>query len=120
MSENRANTVTTPAARGRFISKRDISIEIFEQPDGRIAVFSTFLDPYHLIRLDLSVEPGTCVPWSRGVLTNPQLLLTAGRTRVSGLLRSRSSVGRTLLSGLFQHIPRPGHRPWLVSGSDAG
>jgi len=59
MTENRSSTAAAPAERGRFISKRDISIEIFEQTDGRMAVYSTFLDPYHLIRLDLTVEPGT-------------------------------------------------------------
>jgi hypothetical protein len=59
MTEDHSTLTTAPAGRGRFVSKRDISIEIFEQSDGRMAVYSTFLDPYHLIRLDLTVEPGT-------------------------------------------------------------
>ncbi|MEW5700727.1 MAG: DUF2889 domain-containing protein [Candidatus Zixiibacteriota bacterium] len=45
--------------RGRLVSKRDISIEIFETPDGMISVGASFLDPYHLIRLDLMVNPKT-------------------------------------------------------------
>lgn len=58
-SGNERHPVSAPMTRGRFISKRDISIEIFEMTDGLMAVYSTFLDPYHLIRLDLTVDPKT-------------------------------------------------------------
>ncbi len=43
----------------RLVSKRDIGIEAFELVNGNLMIESTFLDPYHLIRLNLHIEPGT-------------------------------------------------------------
>ncbi len=43
----------------RLVSKRDIGIEAFELTNGNLMIESTFLDPYHLIRLNLQIEPGT-------------------------------------------------------------
>ncbi|MBI3873089.1 MAG: DUF2889 domain-containing protein [candidate division Zixibacteria bacterium] len=59
MPQPPSTPVPPPARRGRFVSKRDISIEIFESPDGLMSVYATFLDPYHLIRLDLTVDPNS-------------------------------------------------------------
>jgi len=59
MVEIPQSAVGSHLQRGRFVSKRSISIEIFESPDGMVSVYSTFLDPYHLIRLDLTVNPRT-------------------------------------------------------------
>ena len=41
----------------RLVSKRDIGIEAFELVNGNLMIESTFLDPYHLIRLNLHIEP---------------------------------------------------------------
>ena len=43
----------------KLISKRDIGIEVFELIDGNMMIESTFLDTYHLIRLNIQIEPDT-------------------------------------------------------------
>lgn len=43
----------------RLVSKRDISIEAFELENGNLMLESTMLDTYHLIRLNLHIEPQT-------------------------------------------------------------
>ncbi len=43
----------------RLVSKRDIGIEAFELENGNLMLEATFLDPYHLIRLNLHIEPKT-------------------------------------------------------------
>lgn len=44
-------------AKKSLISKRDITIELFELEDGHAQLEANFLDPYHLIRLEMEVEP---------------------------------------------------------------
>ena len=41
----------------RLVSKRDIGVEAFELVNGNLMIEATFLDPYHLIRLNLHIEP---------------------------------------------------------------
>src|ERR1035437_4431407 len=41
----------------RRVSKRDIGIEAFELENGNLMLESTLLDPYHLIRLNIHIEP---------------------------------------------------------------
>lgn len=41
----------------RLVSKRDIGIEAFELENGNLMLEATFLDPYHLIRLNIHIEP---------------------------------------------------------------
>jgi hypothetical protein len=43
----------------RLVSKRDIGIEAFELENGNLMLEATLLDPYHLIRLNIHIEPGT-------------------------------------------------------------
>ena len=43
----------------RLVSKRDIGIEAFELENGNLMLEATFLDPYHLIRLNLHIDPKT-------------------------------------------------------------
>ena len=43
----------------RLVSKRDIGIEAFELENGNLMLEATFLDPYHLIRLNIHIEPIT-------------------------------------------------------------
>ena len=43
----------------RLVSKRDIGIEAFELENGNLMLEATFLDPYHLIRLNLHINPNT-------------------------------------------------------------
>ena len=43
----------------RLVSKRDIGIEAFELENGHLMLEATFLDPYHLIRLNIHIEPNT-------------------------------------------------------------
>ncbi|MFI5222621.1 MAG: hypothetical protein ACHQK8_09860, partial [Bacteroidia bacterium] len=43
----------------RLVSKRDIGIEAFELENGNLMLEATFLDPYHLIRLNIHIEPET-------------------------------------------------------------
>lgn len=41
----------------RLVSKREIGIEAFELQNGNLMLEATLLDPYHLIRLNISIEP---------------------------------------------------------------
>ncbi len=41
----------------RLVSKRDIGIQAFELADGNLHLEATLLDPYHLIRLEIDIEP---------------------------------------------------------------
>jgi len=43
----------------RLVSKRDIGIEAFELENGHLMLEATFLDPYHLIRLNMHIDPKT-------------------------------------------------------------
>jgi len=43
----------------RLVSKRDIGIEAFELENGNLMLEATLLDPYHLIRLNIHIEPAT-------------------------------------------------------------
>ena len=43
----------------RLVSKRDIGIEAFELENGNLMLEATLLDPYHLIRLNIHIEPDT-------------------------------------------------------------
>ena len=42
-----------------LVSKRDIGIEVFELIDGNMMLEATFIDPYHLIRLNIQIIPDT-------------------------------------------------------------
>lgn len=41
----------------RLVSKRDIGINAFELGNGNLLLEATLLDPYHLIRLEMEIEP---------------------------------------------------------------
>ncbi|MFI5149246.1 MAG: DUF2889 domain-containing protein [Bacteroidia bacterium] len=43
----------------RLVSKRDIGIEAFELENGYLMLEATLLDPYHLIRLNIQIDPHT-------------------------------------------------------------
>lgn len=43
----------------RLVSKRDIGIQAFELENGNLMMEATFLDPYHLIRLNVQINPRT-------------------------------------------------------------
>src|ERR1035437_7866438 len=43
----------------RLVSKRDIGIEAFELENGHLMLEATLLDPYHLIRLNIHIDPQT-------------------------------------------------------------
>lgn len=43
----------------RLVSKRDIGIEAFELENGDLMLEATLLDPYHLIRLNIHINPKT-------------------------------------------------------------
>ncbi len=60
MSNKSSNTEIPYSERipvKRLVSKRDIGIEAFELVNGNLMIEATFLDPYHLIRLNLHIEP---------------------------------------------------------------
>jgi hypothetical protein len=48
-----------PGSVRRLVSKRDISITAYELQNGHVMLESAFLDPYHLIRLHLKIDPAT-------------------------------------------------------------
>jgi hypothetical protein len=54
-TNNNANPERIPVKR--LVSKRDIGIEAFELENGNLMIEATLLDPYHLIRLNIQVEP---------------------------------------------------------------
>ncbi len=61
--ENKSSNENIPKAERipvkRLVSKRDIGIEAFELENGNLMLEATFLDPYHLIRLNLHIDPKT-------------------------------------------------------------
>ena len=61
--ENKSTNENIPKAERipvkRLVSKRDIGIETFELENGNLMLEATFLDPYHLIRLNLHIDPKT-------------------------------------------------------------
>lgn len=61
--ENKSTNENIPKAERipvkRLVSKRDIGIEAFELENGNLMLEATFLDPYHLIRLNLHIDPKT-------------------------------------------------------------
>ena len=57
MSEMDSNIELSPVKR--LVSKRDIGIEAFELENGNVMLEATFLDPYHLIRLNVQLDPRT-------------------------------------------------------------
>ncbi|GAB4203089.1 MAG: DUF2889 domain-containing protein [Bacteroidia bacterium] len=46
-----------PVSVKRLVSKRDIGIEAFELENGDLMLEATLLDPYHLIRLNIHINP---------------------------------------------------------------
>lgn len=56
---NDAITDINRIAVKRLVSKRDIGIEAFELENGNLMLEATLLDPYHLIRLNIHIEPHT-------------------------------------------------------------
>ena len=56
-SENNNNMDQIPVKR--LVSKRDIGIEAFELENGNLMLEASLLDPYHLIRLNIHIEPQT-------------------------------------------------------------
>lgn len=62
MENKSTNENTTKVERipvKRLVSKRDIGIEAFELENGNLMLEATLLDPYHLIRLNIQIEPQT-------------------------------------------------------------
>ena len=61
--ENKSSDQNIPKAERvpvkRLVSKRDIGIEAFELENGHLMLEATLLDPYHLIRLNIHIEPQT-------------------------------------------------------------
>jgi hypothetical protein len=61
--ENKSSNQNIPKAERvpvkRLVSKRDIGIEAFELENGNLMLEATLLDPYHLIRLNIHIEPQT-------------------------------------------------------------
>jgi hypothetical protein len=57
MSEISGIKIPVPSPVKRLVSKRDIGIEAFELENGDVMLEATFLDPYHLIRLNLEIDP---------------------------------------------------------------
>lgn len=43
----------------QLVSKRNIGIEAFELVNGNLMLEATLLDPYHLIRLNIHIDPKT-------------------------------------------------------------
>jgi hypothetical protein len=61
--ENKSSNQNIPKAERvpvkRLVSKRDIGIEAFELENGNLMLEATLLDPYHLIRLNIHIDPQT-------------------------------------------------------------
>ncbi|NUM51969.1 MAG: DUF2889 domain-containing protein [Flavobacteriales bacterium] len=61
-NENHENSYIPAGERipvKRLVSKRDIGIEAFELVNGNLMLEATLLDPYHLIRLNIHINPNT-------------------------------------------------------------
>lgn len=84
----------------KLVSKRDIGIEAFELIDGTMMLEATFLDPYHLIRLNIILEPG-----SRTIIAAKSEFANYPHTLCEGLsVKAKSIIGVQIKRGVTKEI----------------
>ena len=93
----------------RLVSRRDIAIDVYETDEARVQVTGKLLDPYHLILLELEVDPATrTILRSEAQLPNhPHSLCPQVADRARGL------EGKVIGRGILKEIK-------LAVGSGAG
>lgn len=86
----------------RLVSKRDISITAFELENGHVLLESLFLDPYHLIRLSLEINPVNkqIVDAFCEMANHPHTICPNVTKRASDL------IGLTITRGITKEISR--------------
>ena len=84
----------------KLVSKRDIGIEAFELIDGKMMLEATFLDPYHLIRLNITLEPNT-----RTIIAAKSEFTNYPHTLCESLsVKAKSIVGIQIKRGVVKEI----------------
>lgn len=84
----------------RIVSKRDIGIEAFELENGNLMMESTLLDPYHLIRLNIHINP------TDKIITYAQSEFSNYPHNICRLISEKSKllVGLKIERGISKHI----------------
>lgn len=86
----------------RLVSRRDIAIGLYELQDGQAYLESTLLDPYHLIRLEIAVDPRERrITWARGELLKAPFPVCPGAGE-----RAQDLVGLTIGRGVMRELAR--------------
>ncbi len=86
----------------RLVSKRDIGIEAFELENGNVMLEATFLDPYHLIRLNLQVDPR-----SRAIVASKSQMANHPHTACPSITeKAKYLVGLTIGRGITKEISK--------------
>lgn len=86
----------------RMVSRRDIAIGLYELEGGQAYLESSLLDPYHLIRLEIQVDPGQRqIVWARSELHKAPYPICAGAAR-----RAEELVGLRIGRGVMRELAR--------------
>lgn len=97
-----------PSPVKRLVSKRDIGISAFELENGNVMLEATFLDPYHLLRLNIQIDPHTrYIVSSKMEMANHPHSACPGVTEKAKLL-----IGLQVTRGITKEISR------RIGGSD--
>ncbi len=84
----------------KLVSKRDIGIEIFELIDGNMMLEATFMDTYHLIRLNLQIHPQ-----SRTIIAAKSEYTNFPHAQCASLeVKAKALVGLILERGITKEI----------------
>lgn len=92
----------------RLLSKRDISIHLYLLDNGQGRLESVMMDPQHLIRLQLDIDPHTrtVTDASSSMVIGPYALCKAVEDRAKGLIGL--VVERGVMKRVNQEIGGPG------------
>lgn len=86
----------------RIVSKRDIGIEAFELENGYLMLEATFLDPYHLIRLNLHIDPSSrTIVYAKSEMANHPHTICPSVTE-----KAKELVGLSVTRGITKEINR--------------
>jgi hypothetical protein len=84
----------------KLISKRDIGIEVFELINGNMMLEATFMDTYHLIRLNIQIEPGT-----RTIIAAKSEFVNYPHTQCTKVAgKAKSLVGLEITRGITKEV----------------
>lgn len=87
----------------RLVAQRSITLDLYETDAGRALVSARFLDPYHLIALDVELDPVT-----RTIVAASAQYVTAPFRDVCGAVGDRAQrlIGLVIGRGVMKEVAR--------------